>query len=96
MTIEAIPGFTELFPTLPGLPLINTRALTPIATTVITRRLAVTLMVAFTGGLDAAGEGVGVGLEVGLAVGEGVGEGVGLGVVVGLAFTIKVVWTTLD
>lgn len=92
--MEAIPGLTGFLPTLPGLPLIKTRALTPMATTVITRSLAVTLMVALTGGLVAAGVelAAGVGLEDGLAV----GVGVGVAVVVGFAFTTRLVWTTFD
>lgn len=81
MTIEAIPGLTSFLPTLPGLPLMNTRALTPMATTVITRPVAVTLMVAFTGGLVASAVGVGVGFTVGEGVGVGLtvelGEGDG-------------------
>lgn len=94
MTIEAIPGETEFLPILPGLPLIKTRALTPIATTVITRPLAVTLIVALTGGLVA--EGVGVAVSVGLGVGLAVEEGVGVGVGLALAFTTRLVWTTFD
>lgn len=96
MTIEAIPGLTEFLPTLPGLPLMKTKGLTPTATTVRTRPLAVTLRVWLTDGLLTVGVGVGamvgftVGVGVGLLLGKGVGDGVDF------ALTVRVAWTVLD
>lgn len=95
MTTDAVPGATALIPTLPGLPFMKTKGLTPIATTVRTRPLAVTFRVVFIGGLVVEGEGNGVGVIVGFTVGVGrgvavvvgvaLGFGVGEGLVVGVA-----------
>lgn len=84
MTTDALPALTVFLPTLAGLPLMKTRAFTPIATTVITRPEAVTLMVVLM-----AAVGVGVGLTDGVGVGVGVGVGFtdGVGVGVGVGFT---------
>src|SRR5487761_2743934 len=92
ITTDATPGLTTFLPTLPGLPLMKTNGLIPIATTVRIRRLTVTFRVVFTAVLVVAGFGVGfftvgfftvgfgVGLVAGLAVGVEVGIGVGLAV----------------
>ena len=85
MTIEAVPGATALAPTLPGLPLMKTKGLTPMATTVSTRPLAVTFRVVFTKGLVGEGVGVAVGFRIGVGVGFRVGVGRGVTVAVGVA-----------
>lgn len=92
MTTDAVPGLTALSPTLAGLPLMKTRALTPIATTVTTLPLAVALMVTLTGGLVNVAVGMGVGFAVGVGVGLAEGEGEGV------AFSFTVIWacTVLD
>lgn len=97
MTTDATPGATGFLPTFPGLPLMKTRALTPMATTLSTRPSALTLRVELRTGPVAEGVGVGeivgfglgveVGLDftvgVGLAVGEELGFGLGVGLTIG-------------
>lgn len=88
-------------PTLAGLPFMKTSALTPIATTVTTRPLAVALTVALMGGMGAVVDGDDVGLADGVTEGDavglgdvvavGFGVGVGVGVRTDFALTVMVV-----